>query len=677
MLRILAIAGCLILSGFSANPASARAAHVKVQRIHTRVLQMDGIDMRVRWAPDQREGTLDMRVDRLRAPSIAGDYRSVRWNCRLNRVGWRTWRCTGPISLPGTASADFSVDFRPEGLDVALKHGSRLIRLQRRARAPELTSIDLQSLPVAWARAFIRRGWQGGRLETGSIDGQLSLQTPRGGGVAVTGPLALRNASLRTNDGSIIAENVQIAGNVSYLGGRGSTSVALAGSVLGDMLAGNTFVSIQDRPARFDIAADSLLDGWHFKRIHWVDGATLRADGTLDWTANGFENLDLRFASDDARLLRDRYLSGFLGPIGLSDVELSGGLSGWVESIGKGSPSFSVSPRALTIRRPDARLVINGLNGDIALSQGKTVASRLRWQDATVYGLAFGSGDLPLSSANGELSLRQTAYIPVFNGRLRFDNMRIRPPRGERGLGLSFALGVEDVDFGALSQAVGFPAFRGRLNGTLPNAVYENDVLRLDGGLDLDVFDGRVAFSSLSVERPFGPAPTLVTNVDLARLDLLRLTEVLGFGSITGKLSGRIHDLRLIDWTPVRFDAELHTVKVSGVPQRISQRAVKNISSVGGTSPAGGLQGMALELFKDFGYSKIGIQCRLVNSVCTMSGLAGDSTSGSGSDSFTILKGAGIPRLTVIGHNRRVDWPVLVDRLKAVAAGDVKPVIEH
>ena len=45
-------------------------------------------------------------------------------------------------------------------------------------------------------------------------------------------------------------------------------------------------------------------------------------------------------------------------------------------------------------------------------------------------------------------------------------------------------------------------------------------------------------------------------------------------------------------------------------------------------------------------------------------------------DSFTIVAGAGLPRLAVVGIHRRVDWPTLVERLAAVGSGDVAPVVE-
>ena len=75
-------------------------------------------------------------------------------------------------------------------------------------------------------------------------------------------------------------------------------------------------------------------------------------------------------------------------------------------------------------------------------------------------------------------------------------------------------------------------------------------------------------------------------------------------------------------------------------------------------------------LFDDFGYRRIGIACRLADEVCTMDGL------GSAGQGFIIVEGAGLPRLTVVGFNRRVDWPTLLERLAAIGKGDVKPVVQ-
>jgi hypothetical protein len=114
----------------------------------------------------------------------------------------------------------------------------------------------------------------------------------------------------------------------------------------------------------------------------------------------------------------------------------------------------------------------------------------------------------------------------------------------------------------------------------------------------------------------------------------------------------------------------MHSVRRAGTKQRISQRAVQNISSVGDASFVSSLQGKLIGLFDDFGYARLGISCRLANEVCDMGGLH------SAGNSFTTVEGAGLPRLNVVGFNRQVDWPTLVERVEAVGKGDVKPVVE-
>jgi hypothetical protein len=229
---------------------------------------------------------------------------------------------------------------------------------------------------------------------------------------------------------------------------------------------------------------------------------------------------------------------------------------------------------------------------------------------------------------------------------------------------------LDKLDVAQLAKALEWPAFTGELSGNIPLAHYAANRLDFDGGLGMQVFDGEVTVSSLSMERPFGVAPTLSADVTLDDLDLEALTGVFGFGSITGRLDGSINGLRTVDWQPVAFDATLRTERKPGVKQRISQRAVQDLSSVGDASFAGSLQSRLIGLFDDFGYSRIGISCRLIDDVCAMDGL------GSAGRGFIIVEGSGIPRLTVVGYNRQVDWPTLVERLGAIGKGDVKPVVE-
>jgi hypothetical protein len=171
------------------------------------------------------------------------------------------------------------------------------------------------------------------------------------------------------------------------------------------------------------------------------------------------------------------------------------------------------------------------------------------------------------------------------------------------------------------------------------------------------------------MQHPFGNAPELAADIDMDQLDMAQLTSVFGFGQITGRMDGDIHGLKLVDWKPVAFNADL-TANGGG---RISQNAIKSLTQVGGGGIAGGLQGMALRLFKTFGYSRIGLSCTLVKGVCSMGGISPDpDADGNG---YTIVEGSGLPHITVIGHERAVDWATLVSRLKSVTEGNA-PVIE-
>ena len=181
--------------------------------------------------------------------------------------------------------------------------------------------------------------------------------------------------------------------------------------------------------------------------------------------------------------------------------------------------------------------------------------------------------------------------------------------------------------------------------------------------MNIDVFDGQVSIRELAMERPFGVAPTLSADISMSDLDLQPLTEVFGFGEITGRLDGRIDNIRMVNWTAVAFDARFDTDRSWKGKRRISQRAVRDISSVGGSGLIAGLQNRALSIFSEFSYAQIGFGCRLRDNVCFMDGL------GSAGDGYIIVQGSGLPQINVVGFRKRVDWPTLVDRLKAATQG--------
>jgi hypothetical protein len=43
---------------------------------------------------------------------------------------------------------------------------------------------------------------------------------------------------------------------------------------------------------------------------------------------------------------------------------------------------------------------------------------------------------------------------------------------------------------------------------------------------------------------------------------------------------------------------------------------------------------------------------------------------------YVIVKGGGIPAISVIGYNRSIDWRELVARLKRITQDNVKPIVK-
>jgi hypothetical protein len=459
--------------------------------------------------------------------------------------------------------------------------------------------------------------------------------------------------------------------------------VSLDGSLHGgEFLGGNAYIALPDAPVDVRITGRQSGDaGWQLPTIAWRDGDVLAADGSAAFASDAsLDALDLQLHSRDVAPLRERYLSGWLGLAGLGDLDMRGAFDARLQVADGRLQSASADLHGIDLADAKGRFRFEGLDGAPRFSADAPVSGELRWRGGQLYGLDFAAATLPIDSSHGELRLRDSVTVPALGGSLRFDDLVLRPPAAGEGMRMQFGLALDKLDIGKLAQSLGWPAFQGELSGRIPTARYAGERLDFDGGLTVQLFGGQVQVSALSLERPFGVAPSLTADLALDDIDLMALTGVFDFGSISGKLDGRIDGLRLVDWVATAFDAELHTDREAArrddVRQRISQRAVQNISSVGDSSFVSSLQGRLIGLFDDFGYRRIGISCRLANEVCEMGGLHSADNSGSAAGGFTIVEGASLPKLTVVGFNRQVDWPTLLERLTAASSGDVKPVVQ-
>mgnify|MGYP003440427528 CR=1 FL=1 len=68
-----------------------------------------------------------------------------------------------------------------------------------------------------------------------------------------------------------------------------------------------------------------------------------------------------------------------------------------------------------------------------------------------------------------------------------------------------------------------------------------------------------------------------------------------------------------------------------------------------------------LRFFEQFHHRRLGLSSRLRNDICEMDGVA---PAGNG---YYIVQGSGLPRIDVIGSQRRVAWSRLVRQLRAIS----------
>lgn len=678
MLPLLLVLPMLLLGLCGVTPASARTLQAQIAKVTTAVATLEGVNVRLDWPAQATQGDLVLTARSVVAADLGYRFANLRWQCPLQRDGSDGWRCDGTLRSGRNAPLRLAVDLGSASTDAVLSQGRGTLALHRQAAAPDDTIIDLTRVPLPWAQALLAQVWKDGKLKAGTLDGRLTVHAPKRKPLQVAGTLNVAAAALDTPDATIAAEHLGGRLAIDYRKTPQLGSVVVDGELRGgEFLVGNAYIALPATPVAVRIEGRLRAgEGWQLPRIAWHDGNVLVADGSagFDRDAN-LRDLDLHLLSGNASPLGARYLSGWLALSGLTDLQLAGALDADIRIADGRLQAAAANLHDIDLRDPQGRFRFDDLNGAPRFSASAPVSGELRWRRGQLYGLDFGAATLPIDSRDGALHLRHAVTVPTLGGSLRFDSLTLRPPAGDEGMRMQFGLALDKLDIGKLAQALGWPAFQGVLSGRIPTARYADERLDFDGGLTMQLFDGEVRMSSLSMERPFGVAPSLSADLVLDDLDLQALTGVFDFGSITGRLDGRIEHLRLVDWTATAFDADLHTVPARGVKQRISQRAVQNISSVGDTSFTSTLQSRLIGLFNDFGYRRIGISCKLANEVCEMGGLHSADNSRS-EPGFTIVEGAGLPRLTVVGFNRRVDWPTLVERLTAVSKGEVKPVVE-
>ncbi len=510
-------------------------------------------------------------------------------------------------------------------------------------------------------------------LDLAFLDGRVDLDARYESG-RLKVELGLDGVAFDNADGSLAGEGVRLEAMLDIVPGDEALGFDLdLTQRSGDLLFGPAYLPSPEDPVRLKARGDWRDGRLAIARWSIDDDGILMASGSLvaDFSDESPVVRELEVADLDLRLpvAQQRYLNGILAAWSLDDLETSGRVRGrgrWREGL---VTELSLDLEDLLIADPAGRLGIAGLGGNLRFDeQDEHTPERLEvsldWDGAELYRLPLGPSVLRLESRGEDLQLTQPLFFPLLDGGFRVEGMQWLGWRGDLPR-LDIQANLEPLDFARLTVALGLPELGGTLAGSFPEIRYEEGILSFGGGFDIQAFSGIIEVREVTVERPFGTLPVVAANIGFDRLDLLEVTGAFGFGRMLGRLDGRVDRLRMLDWSPVAFDARIMT-RDDAPTRRISQRAVNNLSSLGG-SGAAALTGPILAFFEDFPYRRAGLTCRLSNNICHMGGVADHADGG-----FIILEGRALPRLDIIGHRRLVNWPLLLAQLQSVTEAEIR-----
>jgi len=358
----------------------------------------------------------------------------------------------------------------------------------------------------------------------------------------------------------------------------------------------------------------------------------------------------------DSHHFNQQILASVLSIYGFGQTQMSGGLSLRAEFDDAGKPRlWDLVFDDYYVLNNRRKIQADALTGAIHWQQAdQSAQSALHWQHLTLAGMPVEASQVAFTFSQDRITLNGAHDFPVFDG-----SIQVRDFTAERlfseAIDLSLNATIEPISLRLITEKLGWPPMSGSISGEIPGLVKKDQVIQFLGGLQLTVFQGRMQVENLSMERLFGVAPVIAADVSFNGFDLAQLTETFGFGRITGLLSGEVNDLRITNWKTDRLDARIYTVKTKGVKQTISQRAIENISSLGGIK--GAISNTFLRFFDDFSYRKIKLSCLLHNSVCKIGGLKNQG------NQFVIVEGGGIPKINIVGFVRSINWEEFIDRL--------------
>lgn len=664
--RLLLWLGLMALLGLPAAPAlAADELLIESGPGQAGELSWAGLKLRYELIEGQRQFELELRRIQAQTEHALGNLRlrcsdapvSAMDGCKQGEMHWQLEEHA--LSLKADLSWQRQAEYwqvEAHGEGWQLSGSVPQSTPQMASLALTLDSFDLALLPLQWIEGA------GLSVLAGQLEGRLLLDAGQ-----LQATLIMSQLGFDSPDGSLAADGLEVDLSLEAYPLQADREFSLElEQAKGEWLVGSIYLPPPESSLRLKLGGHwAENNGLILDQIELVDpeamqvsGRAILLPGDEGWSV---DELVLDRVQLELPLAWERWVEGPAASAGFGGLETGGMIEASLNWQADRRLQAEAELHGFSINDPAGRISMQQVRGTAGWGPDGPLLA-LDWQGLQLYGLAFAAASLALESGLEGTRLLRPLRMPLLDGAVVIDQLDWRPVDPDSS-GFGFDARIEPLSLSDLTRQLELPVFGGQLSGAFPGVRYANDVLSFTGGIDVQAFSGRISLADLAVERPFGTLPALSAQVEFSRLDLLELTGAFNFGRMEGQLSGWARNLRLLNWRPVAMDARVFTHD-DVRRRRISQRAVDNLSSLGG---AGGalLTGTVLRLFDDFPYSRAGLACRLSNNICHIDGVARHESGG-----FYIVEGRSLPRLDIIGHRRLVDWPQLISQLEAAMEGN-------
>lgn len=667
----------LLVCGVVPTAHALDAIVLEVREIVVAGIPAEGAVVRLDVLSD-KQTRLTLNARRVALPDPAGAITSFSLVCTAPVIAEPTFGCAagkltglgGPLgaidmNVKVALNTDSGVTtFEGNGLAVAGTTADIDARLddagwRAQARTGTATLTALRKFAEPWFKLPAEFTTDGKAVIEGTI-------ADAGKGIEADGTIKFNDVAFTNEAGDLVGEKIDVTARLRAKPRGASTDleIDIAGT------RGETFLSIvyfdfTKNPLALSLKGSMAGDTLSIASLHLTqrDLADMRAAGVVDLKPDvpAFTG-DVTIEKLQFPAAYGTYMANVLASSILGDLETSGSLTGEVALVDSGVSSLHLTPRDLNLRDRKGQLTLTKTNGEIFWAPaggGDARASTLSWSEGGAYGLSGGAATIDFVSLGLNFALTRPTKLPIFDGALAIDHF-VMGNLGAPDMEVAFKGAIEPISMSQLAKAFGWPEFSGTLAAQIPGVRLKDNVLTFDGNLESNVFGGRVTGSNIRLQDPLGNFPQFFADVRARDLDLGLVTQTFEVGSITGKLEADILGLELFAWSPVAFDARLATPAGDTSRHRISAKAVSSLSNVGGGG--GGvvqaLQSGVLKFFDEYNYDKLGITCRLRGDVCAMSGVE------AAPNGYYIVKGAGIPRIDIVGNQGRVSWKQLMSSIQ-------------